>query len=353
MLNLDRSSIETANDLSQFNAGDVLAREAESIYAQGLDELAEMVDGQTLTERQQAIFEERRAGWKELCEKSYNDVIRRRASWVPWTVTGPAGYNSRRNEKRADAQIKAGVEWDEKRRRYLDNTAAMLREAKPVAEIVEEYRAGKCREPISADDPHAAEKLAARIEFLKAQHERGKAKNAWYRKRGTMKGFDNLTDEQAARADAAIQDPNTLYHVPYAPYEVQNNLANIKRLEQRLAEIQQQRQRASDPAEGAPENHNGFTVEQSAESNRLVIRFEDKPDADAREILKSNGFHWSPRAQVWQRQLTENARRAVRRYVVPALEKLDAYKPAQEEQEAADDLPEEITLDEFAAMLRR
>ena len=135
--------------------------------------------------------------------------------------------------------------------------------------------------------------------------------------------------------------------------QVQNNLANIKRLEQRLAEIQQQRQRASDPAEGASENHNGFTVEQSAESNRLVIRFEDKPDADAREILKSNGFHWSPRAQVWQRQLTENARRAVRRYVVPALEKLDAYKPAQEEQEAADDLPEEITLDEFAAMLRR
>ena len=51
----------------------------------------------------------------------------------------------------------------------------------------------------------------------------------------------------------------------------------------------------------------------NAEENRLQILFDEIPDADTRDALKSNGFRWSPRNKAWQRQLTQNAEYAARR----------------------------------------
>lgn len=56
---------------------------------------------------------------------------------------------------------------------------------------------------------------------------------------------------------------------------------------------------------------------------RLQLIFEEKPEQEVREILKANGFKWSPKNGCWQRQLTGNARYAGRR-VIQALEKLEA-----------------------------
>ncbi|MBO7714619.1 MAG: hypothetical protein J6S85_13670 [Methanobrevibacter sp.] len=41
--------------------------------------------------------------------------------------------------------------------------------------------------------------------------------------------------------------------------------------------------------------------------NRLQLIFDGKPDEEEINILKRNGFRWSPRFKAWQRQLTENA----------------------------------------------
>lgn len=41
---------------------------------------------------------------------------------------------------------------------------------------------------------------------------------------------------------------------------------------------------------------------------RLQLFFEEKPESDVRDILKKNGFRWSPKNNCWQRQLTDNAR---------------------------------------------
>lgn len=48
-------------------------------------------------------------------------------------------------------------------------------------------------------------------------------------------------------------------------------------------------------------------VIQNTELNRLQLEFEGKPNEDVRETLKKNGFKWSPKNSVWQRQLTTNA----------------------------------------------
>lgn len=50
-----------------------------------------------------------------------------------------------------------------------------------------------------------------------------------------------------------------------------------------------------------------FKVIQNEELNRLQLVFENIPSSEVRDILKSNGFKWSPKNQTWQRQLTNNA----------------------------------------------
>lgn len=40
---------------------------------------------------------------------------------------------------------------------------------------------------------------------------------------------------------------------------------------------------------------------------RLQLIFDGKPEDAVRDILKKNGFKWSPKNGAWQRQLTDNA----------------------------------------------
>lgn len=39
----------------------------------------------------------------------------------------------------------------------------------------------------------------------------------------------------------------------------------------------------------------------------MQLIFDEKPSAEQREVLKQNGFHWSPTEQAWQRLLNNNA----------------------------------------------
>ena len=351
MLNLNQNNVAAANSASQYDAGSALAREAERVYAEGLERMS--IDAPNA--QQSAILERSLAEWRELVEKAYNDIIAKRAAWMPWTVCGPARYNSAKNSAKADRQMEAAGEWNRKMDAFILHTQNMTRDAIPQEELLAQYRSGKRREPISADDPLAAEKLAARIDGLKDFHERMKERNAWWRKHKTMKGFPSLDDDRAAKMDSDINDPRQLYHVPYAPYELQLNNANIKRLEERLQTIQEQRQQAAALPDGKEQDErNGFTVERCPADGRVNILFDEKPEADARDILKGEGFHWSPRAKVWTRKLTPGAEHALRRIVV-ALEKLPAYAPAEAEQPVEDPGDGILTMtpDEFAARLAK
>jgi hypothetical protein len=56
----------------------------------------------------------------------------------------------------------------------------------------------------------------------------------------------------------------------------------------------------------------GVEVVEDVADDRLRLIFPDKPSEDVRDLLKRNGFRWSPANGAWQRQLTENARVAAR-----------------------------------------
>ena len=343
-LALNQSSIASANNQSMFDAGSAIARDAERTYRSGLQEMRDAVKDPN--ERQAAILDARAESWRELCEKSFNEELARRASWVPWTVCGPANYNARKMNTRADKALDVAREWSAKRAAFIENTRAMLRDAVPFESILAEYRSGKRRDAISADDPQAVEKLSARLEGMKERHERKKAINAHWRKHGTAKGCPGISDADAASIDESMKPENNQFghSLPFPTWSLSNGLAEIKRIEQRLQGLQSMKERA----DAEPEKvlaYDGFTVKISAQDCRVYVLFDSKPDAPARDVLKKNGFHWSPREGSWGRKLTGNAARDIKYYVVPGLLALDEYGELPADDASAD----ACTLEEFAA----
>lgn len=321
-LTLDKLAIRAANDASHFEAGSVLSLEGQRIYSDGLRDLKP----RSSWNQEQTEYAARRAvEWCALVTEAYNDIIRRRASWMPWTVSGPANYDSRRNNIRADRALKASAEWSEKFSRFHENTARQLYELQSDAAKINAYRTGKDDSPISADDPLAVEKLTARLEYLKEQHERNLLLNKHYRKHGTMRGAPGLDDQKAAELDAHLADlPECMRSIGFTA----NETANIRRLEARLDQLTKARAAASSTPSAT--EYNGIRMEQDTAANRLRLYFDEKPDEQTRDLLKRSGFRWAPSVGAWQRQLTANAIRAAERI----MEDFNA--------------PETLTLDEFA-----
>lgn len=161
--------------------------------------------------------------------------------------------------------------------------------------------------PVDLTDPHAHEILTDQLDAARQTLDYCKAGNAYFRKHKTLRGYGNLTDEQADR----LTDPHDfgmrLYGKPYPDYELTSLRGKIKRLEARLAELDKLQATPT-----ASHEVNGVQIVENTTDNRLRLIFPDKPDDTTRALLKSYGFRWSPRASAWQRQLTPNARYAAK-----------------------------------------
>lgn len=169
---------------------------------------------------------------------------------------------------------------------------------------------------IYSGDALAIEKLENKLADLLETQEEMKKANAYYRKNKTMKGYAELTEEEARKWDNAIINDYSWQQVPYASYELTNNNGRIKQTRDRLELLKKEKE------EGSKEHDYsdlGFTVKENTEIMRLQLFFEGKPDEKTRSILKSSGFVWSPSQGAWQRQLTNNARYAFKNDVVRKL----------------------------------
>ena len=89
-------------------------------------------------------------------------------------------------------------------------------------------------------------------------------------------------------------------------FGLQNNNANMKRIELRIKELEAKEQNRQDE----PEKEflfNGGKVIMNYEADRIQIKHDTKPNQDVITLMKKNAFKWSPSNQVWQRQITRNA----------------------------------------------
>ena len=84
---------------------------------------------------------------------------------------------------------------------------------------------------IYSDDNNAVERLKEKIKAEEVAHEHAKRANAYYNKNKTLKGFENITDEQAAKIESQK------FWEGWQPFFVGNNTANIRRLKERLLQL--------------------------------------------------------------------------------------------------------------------
>jgi len=88
-------------------------------------------------------------------------------------------------------------------------------------------------------------------------------------------------------------------------FGLQNNNANIKRVEQRIKELEQKEAVKEKENKEIPFTDGVIIFNYSMD--RIQIKHNAKPDRSTIDSLKHSGFHWSPSQMVWQRQLTNEA----------------------------------------------
>jgi Domain of unknown function (DUF3560) len=153
---------------------------------------------------------------------------------------------------------------------------------------------------IFSDDPDATEKLVDKIERLKKRQGVMKRANQLIRK-ADREGLADLGFSEETITKLFSQD--YAGRVGFPNYALTNNSANIRRLEKRLAAIQN-----TQNDETTEERFtNGVCLVDNVEANRLQIFFPDIPSEEIRRELKRNGFHWSPTVGAWQRHRSNRA----------------------------------------------
>ena len=154
---------------------------------------------------------------------------------------------------------------------------------------------------VSSDDPEATQKLSEQLAELKAKQEKMVLANKLVRKKD-VPGLLAM-GYHATTVNRWVSSP--VYGTKYAAYtyEIGNNNANIRRIEQRIEQLTRNATRVTKEEE-LP---GGIRIVENAEANRVQLFFPGKPSSEVRSRLKASGFRWSPMEGAWQRHLTSSA----------------------------------------------
>lgn len=146
-------------------------------------------------------------------------------------------------------------------------------------------RMGTTSEVIKSGAGDAIEKLSAKVEALTKKQEDMKAANAQARKDGKT--------------------------APFPPFKLSNNNQNIRATKRRIESLKAAKEQGTERQHIELMGESAEVVE-NAELMRLQLLFGGKPSEQIRTQLKKHGFRWSPKNGAWQRQLTDNARYALK-----------------------------------------
>lgn len=98
-------------------------------------------------------------------------------------------------------------------------------------------------------------------------------------------------------------EPDFCGRVGFPDYELTNNNANIRRMKQRLEQVEKLASIVS-----SEEKIGDVIIRQNADITRTQIIFPDKATAlSVKDKLRAHGFVWSPTEGAWQRLLSNSA----------------------------------------------
>lgn len=175
------------------------------------------------------------------------------------------------------------------------------------------------------------ERATANLNACKKNHEIMKSANAIIRKhKGQDTAIPHLQELGISVSDAnLLLHPRETYYGPgYRTFELSNNNANIKRLEQRVKELTAKEAIKQSIEDGskviADVVINGAIIRRDFLDDRLKVIFDGKPADNVRKALKDHGFNWSRFLNAWCRKLTTNAYYAAEKILKTELQPIGA-----------------------------
>jgi hypothetical protein len=171
---------------------------------------------------------------------------------------------------------------------------------------------------IRTDDPHAKEKIQAELAKITDEQLFAKEANKYYKANKTLDDIQLLYTCSRISKELLQKFKEYIVYagVPAPTFYLASLRKKIKRLESKVIEIDR-----------ISEEHSSYPVQnicriiENQELMRIQLEFDGKPSEDIRSLLKQNGFKWSPKNQVWQRQLTLNAKSATRQLLYDLIER--------------------------------
>lgn len=249
-------------------------------------------------EKEKPELAEKAAYMADRFAKKYADYLnayyRNEASCPSVMICGPANFPVKKKERQNSRRQTLNDEYT-RLMEYKDKIVGLLTDTRPIL----------------SGDADAIERLQDKINDLEQTKALMIKINAYFRKHKTMEGFEeDIPDDIQRHIDFMVSHGFTDTGV----FSTSNTNAEINRLKDRLYNLVKVKE--SGTTETAATDADGnelFQVVENVEIMRLQLIFDGKPNDTVRDILKSNGFKWSPKNEAWQRQLTDNAKRAYKR----------------------------------------
>jgi ATP-dependent Lon protease len=276
---------------------------------------------QNILEMRRDRIEERQANREEAYERLAAKHLRESdqryqsareiGSVIPFGQPILVGHHSekrhRRDIERIDTNMRKSIEHQKTAEYYQGKLAAM-----------------ESNTAISSDDPDALEKLKAKLDGMEESQEYMKRINGCIRKLvklgiTTEEKIKKLVESETISIPtaASLLTPDFCGRLGYADYRLQNNNANMRRVRERIAEIESQHKAIAEHGEAVDTEYEdlGLKVVMNLAANRIQFVFDGKPSEQIRSELKSNGFRWSPREGAWQRQLNNGSKSVADRMI--------------------------------------
>ncbi len=191
----------------------------------------------------------------------------------------------RRHIAKIDTNMRKGCEAHDKAQYYERRAAA-----------------AEANNAIDGRDPDALDKLRAKIDKAQKFQEAMKAANKIIRKKPARVATDAKIAElqgmgfTEANARKAFE-PDFCGCIGFPAYALQNNSANIRRMQARISELAARDNRPAVDIDAG----GGVKIEEDKDENRLQVFFPGKPSAEVRAYLKARGFRWARSVGAWQR----------------------------------------------------
>ena len=237
-------------------------------------------------ERKEARIErlEERAAKKKAEAEARWQSSGERASRIPLGQPILKGHHSEKRHRRDIERIQADSRKSVEARREAE-------------ELERRAAAAEASGAISSDDPKALEKLQKKLAYMEAQREQ-------------IKRFSRLArkgDQEAISRIAKYLGPSASYHKPekgYPSYVLSNLGANIRRVKERIEELEKRAERTARQTEIGD-----WEIVENPDVNRTQMRtkYDRRATDEEKKALKSYGFRWSRNEGAWQRQISNAA----------------------------------------------